>query len=188
MKKLALFASGSGSNVENIAHYFSSNDQVQIQCVLTNNLQAGVIERCKRLNLPLIYINPVALATPGFLSKMLVSYSIDLIVLAGYLKKIPSDLIEAFPHKIINIHPALLPNYGGKGMYGNKVHEAVKASGDNESGITIHYVNEHYDQGAIIEQQRVPVDATDTPESIAEKVHALEYQYFPKVIDRLLDV
>lgn len=188
MKKIALFASGSGSNVENIAQFFKGSNRVEIGCVLTNSLRAGVIERCNRLQIPLIYLNPNALKSPGFILNTLRANGIDLIVLAGYLKKIPDDLIAAYPNKIINIHPALLPKYGGKGMYGMRVHEAVKEAGDLQSGISIHFVNEHYDEGAIIEQHKVDLTLEDNPESIANKVHALEYEYFPKAIARLLDV
>jgi len=188
MKRISLFASGSGSNVENIAAYFEQNKNVEIVSVLTNNINAGVIERCKRLGIPLIYLSPQALQTPGFIRDILLGQKLDLIVLAGYLKKIPDDLIEAFRQKIVNIHPALLPKYGGKGMYGMNVHRAVKEAGEQQSGISIHFVDEHYDNGDLIEQHAVQISETDTPEDIAQKVHLLEYEHFPKAIANLLDV
>jgi len=186
MKRISLFASGSGSNVENIAAYFEQNKNVEIVSVLTNNINAGVIERCKRLGIPLIYLSPQALQTPGFIRDILLGQKLDLIVLAGYLKKIPDDLIEVFRQKIVNIHPALLPNYGGKGMYGMNVHKAVVSAGEIETGITIHWVDEIYDNGATISQFRIRLDGTETPEEVAQKVHELEYQYFPKTIESLL--
>jgi phosphoribosylglycinamide formyltransferase-1 len=188
MKRICLFASGSGSNVENIVRYFKEHGGVNITSVVTNNKNAGVIERCERLGIRLIYIDPEELQTKGFIKEVVVGQKVDLIVLAGYLKKIPDDLIEAFPQKIVNIHPALLPKYGGKGMYGMNVHRAVKEAGDKESGISIHFVDEHYDNGDLIEQHRVALSEDDSPEDIAQKVHQLEYEYFPKAIAKLLDV
>jgi len=188
MKRISLLASGSGSNVENIFKYFQHNAAVEVTSVLTNNKNAGVIERCNRLGIPLIYLSPEALTTPGFILGILQAQGVDLIVLAGYLKKIPNDVIEAYPEKIVNIHPALLPKYGGKGMYGMHVHNAVKQAGETASGISIHYVDGHYDTGDLIEQHSVQLEATDTPEDIAHKVHQLEYDHFPKAIATLLDV
>ncbi len=184
-KNLILFASGSGSNVENIATYFQDSE-VRIRGVLCNNFQAGVIERCKRLRIPIYCFNRAAIEEVSGLLALLKSWRPDLIVLAGFLWKVPEALIEAYPDKIINIHPALLPKYGGKGMYGMRVHEAVVGAGDQESGITIHYVNESYDEGAVIFQKRVAITASDQPEDVASKVHALEYEYYPKIIESLL--
>lgn len=185
-KKIILFASGSGSNVENIANYFKFRKDVTISCVLTNKTDAKVIERCNRLELNAIYFNRQAFSKSDFVLKMLQSLNPDLIVLAGFLWKIPEPITNAFPNKIINIHPALLPKYGGKGMYGMKVHNTIKANNESETGITIHYVNAHYDEGAIIQQVKTAIDSKDTAEDIASKVHQLEYEFFPKVIDDLL--
>lgn len=188
MKQLVLFASGSGSNVENIYNYFNGNNQINIQCVLTNNKDAKVIERCQRLKIPVLYFNRIAFSKTDIILNTLKTFNPDLIVLAGFLWKIPESFVHAFPNKIINIHPALLPKYGGKGMYGGHVHQAVKENKETETGITIHYVNEHYDEGAIIQQAKTAVAPEDTPETIAEKVHALEYAYFPEVIAKILAV
>lgn len=185
-RKLVLFASGSGSNVERIAAHFSGNPQVSIAGVLCNNTHAGVIERCHRLAIPLYCFNRHAFRQEDGLMALLSGLSPDLIILAGFLWKIPEALIAAYPDRIINIHPALLPKYGGKGMYGMHVHEAVAAAGESETGITIHYVNEAYDEGNIIFQARVPVLQTDSPQEIAAKVHHLEYAHYPRIIENLL--
>ena len=186
MKRIVILASGSGSNAENIITFFREHEQVMVSTVLTNKNTAQVLERCKRLKVPALYFNKTAFSDTNTILKFLMAQKPDLIVLAGFLWKIPEKLISNFPNKIINIHPALLPKYGGKGMYGNKVHEAVKKNGEIETGITIHYVNENYDEGAIIYQAKTTVLATDTSEHIAKKVHALEYAHFPKVIEKLL--
>ncbi|MFC4095701.1 phosphoribosylglycinamide formyltransferase [Euzebyella saccharophila] len=185
-KKIVLFASGSGSNVENIFNYFQTKPGVEISCVLTNKRDAQVIDRCNRLKINALYFNRYSFYHTGFVCSVLKNLKPDLIVLAGFLWKIPQDLIDAFPQKIVNIHPALLPKYGGKGMYGAHVHKAVKENAETETGITIHYVNEHYDEGAIIQQAKTTLVEGDTPESIAAKVHELEYEHFPKVIEQLL--
>lgn len=185
-KQLVLFASGSGSNVENIANYFKSRQDVTISCVLSNKSDATVFERCKRLKISALYFNRHAFSESDFILNLLRSLKPDMIVLAGFLWKIPERITDAFPNKIINIHPALLPKYGGKGMYGSHVHTAVKAHGDSETGITIHYVNAHYDEGAIIHQAKTNVEANDSVDDIATKVHQLEYAHFPRVIDQLL--
>mgnify|MGYP003652090466 CR=1 FL=1 len=186
MKSIVLFASGSGSNVENIVHYFDANPDVSISCVLSNKKDAKVFERCNRLNINALYFNKHSFYNSDCVLNILKSLSPDLIVLAGFLWKIPDNLINSYPHKIINIHPALLPKYGGKGMYGMHVHESVKDNNESETGITIHYVNENYDEGAIIKQAKVTLSPKDTPEMIAEKVHQLEYEHFPKVIEQVL--
>jgi len=185
-KKIILFASGSGSNVENIANYFKLRKDVTICCVLTNKSDAKVIERCNRLEINALFFNRQAFSKSNFILDMLRSLEPDLIVLAGFLWKIPEAITNAFPNKIINIHPALLPKYGGKGMYGMHVHNAVKEAKETETGITIHYVNAHYDEGATIQQVKTIVNPKDSPEDIASKVHLLEYEFFPKVIDELL--
>ncbi len=183
--KIALFASGSGSNAENIVRSFLNDSKFEFPVIISNKKEAYVHERAKELNIPSFTFSREDFVKGESILNLLKDYKIDCIVLAGFLLKVPEDLINAFPDKIINIHPALLPNYGGKGMYGHHVHEAVKASGDIESGITIHYVNAHYDEGNIIFQAKCPVLPTDTADLIAEKVHALEYEHFPRVIGEL---
>ena len=185
-KQIVLFASGSGSNVENIVNYFSENSSIGIKAVLTNKLDAQVLDRCDRLNINALYFNKHAFLKSDCVLTILKSLNPDLIVLAGFLWRVPENIIDAFPNKIINIHPALLPKYGGKGMYGMNVHNAVKENGETETGITIHYVNANYDEGAIIKQVKTPVFEGDTPENIAGKVHQLEYEHFPNVIEELL--
>ncbi len=186
MKNIVLFASGSGSNVENIVTYFKNHPKVSVVCVFTNNKNAKVIDRCNRLNISLLYFNKTAFNDSDCMLTILKSFQPDLIVLAGFLWKIPENLVRNFSKKIINIHPALLPKYGGKGMYGIHVHEAVKANKELETGITVHYVDENYDEGTIIRQIKTPIEPHDTVEEIAKKIHTLEYEYFPKIIDALL--
>lgn len=185
MPKIVIFASGSGSNAENIHSYFKNCDDVEISCILTNNKDAGVIERANRLKISLFYFNKSAFAGDMVLL-FLKSLDPDLIVLAGFLLKIPKNLVSAFPDRIINIHPALLPKFGGKGMYGMNVHRAVKESGATKTGITIHFVNEQYDEGAIIHQTEVELDGSESSEEIAAKVHSLEYEHYPIIIQKLL--
>lgn len=186
MKKLALFASGNGTNVQQIAEYFKSNPHVEISLVLTNNPKARVLNRAKNLGLPSLIFSREDLYNSSKILNILKEKNIDLIVLAGFLWLIPNNLIRAYIDKIINIHPALLPEYGGKGMYGHHVHEAVIKNKEKKSGITIHYVNEKYDDGQIIFQATVEIDKQDTPGSLAEKIHLLEKKYFPKVIEEVL--
>ncbi len=185
MKHLVIFASGSGSNAENIVRYFDSNPQVKIDLIATNNTTAGVIERAKHLDISCIIFKKSDLQSDEIL-KLDAIKNADLIILAGFLLKIPTNFILSFPKKIINIHPALLPKYGGKGMFGNHVHQSVIANNEIESGISIHYVNENYDEGAVIFQKSFPLDSNETAETLAQKIHQLEYQYFPIVIDKLL--
>lgn len=182
MIKIAIFASGSGSNAERITEYFSSNDHVEVSLILTNNPAAGVIERAQRLNIPTLIFNKKLFAKTDKIVEILQSEGIDWVILAGFLWLVPSNLTRAFENRMINIHPALLPKYGGKGMWGHHVHEAVVANKEKETGITIHYVNEHYDEGKVIFQAKCEVTERDTPESVAAKIHELEYQYFPEVI------
>ncbi|MDD4991413.1 MAG: phosphoribosylglycinamide formyltransferase [Paludibacter sp.] len=183
--RIALFASGSGSNAENILNFFSGNQNYEFPIIISNKKDAFVHERAKRLQIPSVTFSREDFLNGENILRFLVDKKIDAIVLAGFLLKVPAVLIDAFPDKIINIHPALLPKHGGKGMYGHFVHEAVAASGDTESGITIHYVNNNYDEGNTIFQATCPVLSTDTPDMIAEKVHALEYEHFPRVIAEL---
>jgi len=185
LKHLVIFASGSGSNAENIFNYFKENSTVKIDLIATNNPQAGVIERAERLKIPFKVFNRKLLNDGDILLWTELTQA-DLIILAGFLLKIPSDFITKFPNKIINIHPALLPKYGGKGMYGDRVHRAIVANKEAESGITIHYVNENYDEGAIVFQKTVALEAEETADSLAQKIHQLEYKYFPEVIAKIL--
>ena len=186
MKRIVLFASGSGSNVENIANYFKDNPLVTVTAVFTNKRDAKVIDRCNRLKINALHFNKTSFSGSDCVINLVKALKPDLIVLAGFLLKIPGDFVKSFPNKIINIHPALLPKYGGKGMYGMHVHNAVKENKEAETGITIHYVNENYDEGAIIHQAKTSVLDSDSPEDIAHKIHLLEYEHFPKVIEKLL--
>jgi len=183
--KIAIFASGSGSNAENIVNYFSGNSNFRFPLILSNKSDAFVHERAKKLGIPSFTFSREQFLNGEEIKRFLNNHNIDAIILAGFLLKVPDVLIKSFPDKIINIHPALLPKYGGKGMYGDNVHKAVKAAGETESGITIHYVNEHYDEGNIILQAKCELTNEDTPETIAEKVHALEYEHFPKAIEMI---
>lgn len=185
VKKIILFASGSGTNVENIIKYFYDNIHVEIVGVFTNNPKAGVIDRVDQMKIPLNIFNKLELNN-GELVKQICLLTPDLIVLAGFLLKIPLDFTKIFFKKIINIHPSLLPKHGGKGMYGDRVHQSVKKARDKETGISIHYVNEHYDEGSIIFQAKVRVLEQDSIRMIARKVHRLEYKYYPEIIQKLL--
>lgn len=186
MKKIVLFASGNGTNAEEIIKYFKKNSLGTVAAVFTNNSNAKVIEKAKKLEVKALVFNRTELNEEFVLSK-LKKINPDLIVLAGFLLKFPEHIIEAYPNKIINIHPALLPNYGGKGMYGMNVHNAVFENKEKETGITIHYVTPNYDEGAIIFQKSVTVLDCKSPEEIAEKVHQLEHKYFPQVISDILN-
>ena len=185
MKKIAIFASGSGSNAENIVSYFSENKEVKFPVIICNKQDAFVHERAKKLNIPSFTFKKSEFEN-GEVLTLLKKENIDLIILAGFLLKVPENILKEYPHHIINIHPALLPKFGGKGMYGMHVHEAVVAEKETESGITIHYVNEDYDEGQIIFQAKCEVVQTDTPDMVAEKIHALEYEHFPKIIEKIL--
>lgn len=185
-RNIAIFASGNGTNAENIIKYFSGNKDIKVKIVMANKADAFVLERAHRLGIPTLYINREQWADATHILTLLHEQQIDFIVLAGFLARIPDALLHAYPNRIVNIHPSLLPKFGGKGMYGNKVHEAVVTAGETESGITIHYLNEHYDEGQIIAQYRCPVMPNDTPQDVATRVHALEYEYYPKVIEQLL--
>jgi phosphoribosylglycinamide formyltransferase 1 len=186
MIKLAIFASGSGTNAQRIASYFSNNKNVKIELILSNRKDAYVIERAKNLNLQYLIFNRHDFYDTGIILKELQEREIDFVVLAGFLWLVPTPIIQAFPNKIVNIHPALLPAYGGKGMFGEHVHQAVIANQEKVSGITIHYVNEKYDDGDIIFQAKCEIEPSDTPESLAQKIHQLEYEHFPKVIEKLI--
>lgn len=185
MKKVILFASGSGSNVENIIGYFKEKQQKISFYVFTNNEKAFVLERARKHQVPAVVFSREEM-NEGKVGEKVKEINPDLIVLAGFLWKFPSAIIAEYPNKIINIHPALLPKYGGKGMYGKFVHEAVLLNKEKETGITIHYVNEHYDDGAPLFQAKVALSNNDTVEQIADKVHQLEFIHFPKIIEKLL--
>ncbi len=184
--RIAVFASGSGSNMQRIAEYFQVYGGVEIASLYCNRPDAFVLKRAEQLKIPAVIFTKNDFYLTEKILADLNSKGVEWIVLAGFLWLIPDDLIRAYPNKIINIHPALLPKYGGKGMYGHKVHEAVIAHRERESGITIHYVNEHYDEGQIIFQAKCFLEANETPTSLAQKVHALEYAYFPEVISNVI--
>lgn len=186
MKKygLAIFASGSGSNAEEIMRYFQNHPSIEVKVVLTNNAGAGVLARAKRFNVPAIVFSRPEFTNQANLLTTLADADVTHLVLAGFLLLVPGYLIDAYRDRIVNIHPALLPAFGGKGMYGMKVHDAVRAAGEKETGITIHVVNEHYDEGKILFQTRCTVDEGCTSEDIARKVHALEHAHYPSVIEK----
>lgn len=186
MKRIVIFASGSGSNAENLVHFFQDNNHIEVVQILTNNPYAKVLERAKRLDISALSFNRKAFSKTDDVLNIVKLQQPDLIVLAGFLWKIPESFIKAFPNKIINIHPALLPKFGGKGMYGMHVHEAVVAQKETQTGITIHYVNEQYDEGATIFQASCDLSMTDTPDDVAAKIHTLEMTHFPKVVLDLL--
>jgi phosphoribosylglycinamide formyltransferase-1 len=188
MKNLALFASGNGTNVQRIAEYFADHASVCVKLIVCNNPKAYVLERAKNLGIDACLIDDKsAFYHSDKVLEILRQNQIDFIVLAGFLWLVPQNLLEAYPNRILNLHPALLPKYGGKGMYGMHVHEAVIAKGETESGITIHYVNQRYDEGKIIFQAKCVLSPNDTTESLAEKIHALEYEFFPKVIEKIMN-
>ena len=185
-KNIAIFASGSGTNAENIIRYFQENDLIRVALVLSNRSDAYVLERAHRLQVPSeVFLKEDWVSGEQILA-LLHEYHIDFIVLAGFLVRVPERLLHAYPDKIINIHPALLPKFGGKGMYGDRVHEAVVAAGETESGITIHYINEHYDEGDTIFQAKCPVLPDDSAIDVAQKVHSLEYKHYPLIIERTI--
>ncbi|MES2812843.1 MAG: phosphoribosylglycinamide formyltransferase [Bacteroidota bacterium] len=185
MKKIVIFASGSGSNAEKIILHFKNSTLGNVVAVFTNNLHAKALDRAENLDIATQIFTREELNNGGVLEKI-EAIQPDLIVLAGFLWKFPENIIKEYPNKIVNIHPALLPKYGGKGMYGMYVHQAILDNKEAETGISIHYVNEHYDEGGIIFQQTVNIEDCTTAECIAEKVHALEHEYFPVTIEKLL--
>jgi len=184
--RIAIFASGSGSNAQRIAEYFAGKGLLEISAIYCNNAEAYVVERAKMLGIPSVLFNRDDFYHTTSVLEDMKNRKTDWIILAGFLWLIPESILKAFPKKIINIHPALLPAFGGKGMFGLKVHQAIIASGEKESGITVHYVNEHYDEGDIIFQATCQIHAGDTPEMLAAKIHELEYAHFPRVIKNLI--
>lgn len=185
MIKIAVFASGNGSNAQRIVEYFYDSKHISVDLIITNNKSAYVIERAKLLKIPCYVFSKNEFSNSNLVIELLKSHNISLIVLAGFLLLIPENLIANFKERIINIHPALLPKYGGKGMYGENVHKAVVINKESETGITIHYVNEKYDEGKIIFQAKCVVSESDTAQDVAKKIHLLEQEYFPKVIENI---
>ena len=187
MKKIIVLASGSGSNAENIIKFFKDSDNVKVSYLLSNNPKAYALERAESLGISTKVFSREGFYNNGEVLDFLLGCQPDLIVLAGFLWLVPEDIVKAFPNRIINIHPALLPKYGGKGMYGSKVHEAVLSNGEKESGITIHYVNAHYDEGSTLFQATCAISPEDDVEALMAKIHALEQAHFPEVIQHLLE-
>jgi len=186
MKRLVVFASGSGTNTQNIIQCFQQTNSISVVQVLTNKKGAKVIDKCKALNVSCLTFEKEELIGQNGVLKLLKKLNPDLIILAGFLLKFPEHILKEFPNRVINLHPSLLPKFGGKGMYGMHVHKAVLQNNEKETGITIHNVNENYDEGAIIFQKSFQLNKNETPETIAKKIHELEYKYFPKVIESLL--
>ena len=187
MKRIVIFASGSGTNAENLIKFFHNRENASVIQVLTNNPHAKVLDRCKKLKISALSFNKIAFTETNDVLQILKNNQPDLIILAGFLWKFPEKILSHFTNKVINIHPALLPKYGGKGMYGMRVHEAVVNNKEKETGITIHYVNDQYDEGVIIFQAKCPVLASDSAEDVASKIHELEMKYFPEVVNSLLN-
>ncbi len=187
MYKIAILASGSGSNARKIIEHFANSSVGQVSLVITNRKSAGVLDHAADFSIPTKYFfKDVWSQNPEEILETLREYQIDFIVLAGFLLKLPELLVDHYPNRVVNIHPALLPKYGGKGMYGHHVHEAVKAAGESESGMTIHFVNHHYDEGGIIFQAKVSISPEDSAEAIQKKVLALEHTHYPAVIEETL--
>ncbi|MBN2744208.1 MAG: phosphoribosylglycinamide formyltransferase [Marinilabiliaceae bacterium] len=185
-KKIVIFASGSGTNAENLVRFFEGREDVKVACIMSNNPNAYVLQRAHQLGVPSRVFNRQEFSGSDVVLNYLKELSVDLIVLAGFLWLVPPAIVAAYPKRILNIHPALLPKYGGKGMYGDRVHEAVVANGDAETGITIHYVDDHYDEGDVVFQARCSVMPGDDAAAVAHKIHQLEYAHFPVVVDAVL--
>ncbi len=185
MINVSIFASGSGTNAEKIMEFFEHDPEIEVRSVFSNKPDAYVLERAKKFGVSTEVFEKKELDSP-FFCKKLDFHQTDFIVLAGFLLKIPDHVIRAFPDRIINIHPSLLPKHGGKGMYGQRVHEAVLAAGETESGITIHLVNEHYDEGRVLSQQTCEVLPDDTPDTLAHRIHALEHYWFPRIVNEYI--
>ncbi|HBH25401.1 MAG TPA: phosphoribosylglycinamide formyltransferase [Cytophagales bacterium] len=185
-KRIAIFASGSGTNAEEIIKYFKNSSIAEVALVLSNKPSAYVLERAGKHGIGRHVFDRKSLYETGKVAELLEQHKIDFIVLAGFLWLFPDDLVKKYPGRIVNIHPALLPKYGGKGMYGMKVHEAVVQNNERESGITIHFVNERYDEGQVIFQAKCRVDSSDSPDEVAKKVHELEYRHYPEVIEQCI--
>ena len=186
MKHIVIFASGSGTNAQQIAEYFSATNTARVIMVYSNRIDAYVLQRAYEMNIPTVVFDRADFYENDLVFNQLKNLQPDLIVLAGFLWKVPEKIVSAFPKRIVNIHPALLPKYGGKGMYGDHVHNAIIENSEKESGITIHYVNENYDEGDVILQATCQISDHDTSETLAGKVHKLEYKYYPKTIEQVL--
>lgn len=183
---LSVFASGSGTNCENLIRYFQTSEHIRVSLVVSNKADSLVLQRAQRLGVPSVVVPKADLANPDVIMPLLRQYHIDFIVLAGFLPLVPDYIVKAYPRRIVNIHPSLLPKYGGKGMWGHHVHEAVKAAGESETGMTVHYVSDVCDGGEIIAQFKVALSPNDTPDDIAAKEHVLEMEHFPKVVEQVV--
>mgnify|MGYP006092724201 FL=1 len=186
LKKLAIFASGSGSNAENICNYFAESSNVEVVLICTNKQDALIVKRAKKLNIPVLVFTKYELNNFIDLHKKLQSIGVDVVILAGFLLKVPSKMIDSYPNRIINIHPSLLPKYGGKGMYGNNIHKAVIENKETESGISIHFVNQNYDEGELILQERCAISSNESVETLTQKIRELEYAYFASAIEKTI--
>ena len=187
-RNIAIFASGNGTNAENIVRYFQEKKTAVVRLVLTNRQNAYVLQRAERLQVPAFYFPKEDWAGGIPILDVLAEHKVDFVVLAGFLLRVPDNVLHVYAGRMINIHPSLLPKFGGKGMYGDRVHQAVLEAGEAESGITIHYTTERYDEGTIVCQQKCPVLPGDTPDTLAQRVHALEYEWYPAVIEQLVTV
>ena len=185
-KKLAIFASGSGSNAENICNYFKNSSDIEVVLIITNKPEAHIVERAKKLKIPIHFTTKLDLNKYTYLHKKLKSLNVDFVILAGFLLKIPFQMVKSYPNRILNIHPSLLPKYGGKGMYGDNIHKAVLKNKEPKSGISIHYVNQNYDEGSILLQKECTISFDETLESLRNKIHQLEHTYFPVAIEQLI--
>ena len=187
-KKLAIFASGSGSNAENICNYFANHSDIEVILICTNKRDAFIVKRAKKLNIPVIFITKTELNNFNDLHKKLKKAKVDIIILAGFLLKLPAIMVKKYPNRILNIHPSLLPKYGGKGMYGNNVHKAVLKNKEAESGISIHFVNQNYDEGKLILQAKCSLSTKETLDTLTAKIRQLECEYFPLAIEKALKI
>lgn len=185
MIRIALFASGNGSNAQVLMDRYAQNPDIQVALLLSDNPQAYALQRAEKMGVPAVAMTREQYRDGHWLAQTLREANIDLVVLVGYLKLIPAQMVAAYPHRIVNIHPSLLPKYGGKGMYGANVHRAVLANGEKESGITIHYVNEHYDEGEVILQQRLAVQPGWDADTLQQHIHQLEHEFLPRVVDKI---
>ena len=186
MKNIAVFGSGKGGNAENIYNYFRDSNNVRVVLFCTNNKNALIVTRAKKIKIPIVCIKKEDLSDFYILQKLLKRYEVDFIILAGFLLKIPFKMVTSYKDRIINIHPSLLPKYGGKGMYGDNVHKSVLANNESESGITIHFVNQNYDEGRVILQKKCALSSIETIDSLKKKIQALEHKYFPKTIEKTI--
>ena len=186
LKKLAIFASGSGSNAENICNYFAESSDIKVVLICTNKRDAFIVKRANKLNIPVYVFTKYELNNFVDLHKKLQNIEVDVIILAGFLLKLPTIMVDSYPNRIINIHPSLLPKYGGRGMYGSNIHKAVIEDKETESGISIHFVNQNYDEGEIILQEKCTLSINETVETLTKKIHKLEHSYFPGAIEKTL--